>query len=172
MRPIIRFNGAYLFSKSENSVFKILLHCPFWRDDFENRFFLIYSITTTKNVTKILNMFGNIFLNSNLTKKNNARINYFLFKLYLISYSNNWIRLVIFHEKNKYYFLNLFLINFFYIFSGRHCILLKNRFSKSSLQNGHSMRISKIEFALFLNKCAPRKRLIGFKWFLKNSGQK
>ena len=34
---IIRcFNGVYLFSKSANSIFKILIDFPFWRDDFEN----------------------------------------------------------------------------------------------------------------------------------------
>ena len=47
------FYGAYLFSKSANSIFKILLHCPFWRNDFEKWFFKNYLITTTKNVTKI-----------------------------------------------------------------------------------------------------------------------
>ena len=31
------FTGAYLLSKSANSIFKILIDCPFWRDDFENR---------------------------------------------------------------------------------------------------------------------------------------
>jgi len=34
------------------------------------------------------------------------------------------------------------------------------------------MRILKIEFALLLNKCAPQKRLIDLKLFLKNSPQK
>ena len=54
LRPIRRFYGAYLFSKSANAIFKILIDCPFWRDDFENRFFFNYSMTTRKNVTKIL----------------------------------------------------------------------------------------------------------------------
>ena len=52
LRPIRRFYGAYFFSKSANSIFKILIDCPFWKDDFENRF-LNHSMTTTKNVTKI-----------------------------------------------------------------------------------------------------------------------
>ena len=46
-----RFNGADVFSKSTNAFFKILIDCPFLRDDFENRFCLNYSKTTTKNVT-------------------------------------------------------------------------------------------------------------------------
>ena len=55
LRPIRRFYGAYLFSKSANSIFKILIDCPFWRDDFENRFIKNYSIRTMKNVTKTVN---------------------------------------------------------------------------------------------------------------------
>ena len=39
-------------------MFKILIDFPFWRDDFENRFWFFrdYSRTTstTKNVTKVL----------------------------------------------------------------------------------------------------------------------
>ena len=52
LRPIRRFYGAYLLSKSANS--NIRIDCSFWRDDFENRFIKKYSITTTKNVEKIL----------------------------------------------------------------------------------------------------------------------
>ena len=31
---------------------QILIYFPFWSDDFENRFYLNYSITTTKYVTQ------------------------------------------------------------------------------------------------------------------------
>ena len=43
LRPVRRFYGAYLFNKSANSIFKILLQCPFWRKwrDFKNWFFKI-----------------------------------------------------------------------------------------------------------------------------------
>ena len=34
LRPMRRFYGAYLFSKSAIPIFKILLGFPFWRDDF------------------------------------------------------------------------------------------------------------------------------------------
>ena len=46
------FYGAYLFSKSANSIFKI--HIGILRDDLKNRVFKYYSITTTKDVVKIL----------------------------------------------------------------------------------------------------------------------
>ena len=35
-RSFRNFYGAYLFSKSVNLIFKILIECPFWRDDIEN----------------------------------------------------------------------------------------------------------------------------------------
>ena len=38
-------------SLTANAIFK---DCSFWRDGFENRFYLNYSMTTPKNVTKIL----------------------------------------------------------------------------------------------------------------------
>ena len=45
----IEVYGAYLFSKSANSIFKILIDiCPFKRDDFENRFFKNYSKTSLR----------------------------------------------------------------------------------------------------------------------------
>ena len=37
------FYRAYLFSKSANSIFKILIDCPFWRDYFENHFFKVFN---------------------------------------------------------------------------------------------------------------------------------
>ena len=37
LRPIRRYS-AYLFSKSANSIFKILINCLVWRDNFENWF--------------------------------------------------------------------------------------------------------------------------------------
>ena len=54
LRPMRGFYGAYLFSKSANSNFKILIDCSFLRDDFENRFLKNYLISTTKNVGNIL----------------------------------------------------------------------------------------------------------------------
>ena len=39
-----RFYGAYLFSKSANSIFKILKDFLFRKNDFENRFFKNYII--------------------------------------------------------------------------------------------------------------------------------
>ena len=48
-----RFYSAYLFSKSANAIFIILMDCSFSIDDFENRFLKNYSITTTTNVVKI-----------------------------------------------------------------------------------------------------------------------
>ena len=35
-RPMRRFNGAYLFCKSANSIFKIIIVCSYLRDGFEN----------------------------------------------------------------------------------------------------------------------------------------
>jgi len=52
LRPMRLVYGAYLYSKSANSIYKILIDCPFWRDDFENWFYLNYSITPTIKVTK------------------------------------------------------------------------------------------------------------------------
>ena len=52
LRPIRSFYGAYLFSKSANSIFKILIDCSFSGDDFKKRYSTNYSITTTKNVVK------------------------------------------------------------------------------------------------------------------------
>ena len=54
LRPMRRFYGAYLLSKTANSIFKNSHRSFFFKDDFENRFLKIYSITTTKNVVKIL----------------------------------------------------------------------------------------------------------------------
>ena len=54
LRPIRRFYGPYLFSKSANSIFKVLIDCPCWRDDFKSRFYKNYSKPTKKNVTKFL----------------------------------------------------------------------------------------------------------------------
>ncbi len=48
-----RFYGAYLFSESANSTFKNLLDCSFRRDEFQNLLMKNYSITTTKNLTKL-----------------------------------------------------------------------------------------------------------------------
>jgi len=93
-------------------------------------------------------MFKNIFLNWTFLKKNNVRINYFLFfnilnlvffmnlfegffkflkcrlfnknsristesvcKLWDITETNNWIRLLILDDESHFYFLNLFLNN-------------------------------------------------------------
>ena len=47
-RPMRRFYGAYLFSKSANSILKILVVSSFLRDDFENRFLKNYLITQRK----------------------------------------------------------------------------------------------------------------------------
>ena len=52
LRPMRCFYDGYFFSKSANAIFKILIDCPFCRDDFENRFYLNYSMTTKKNVIK------------------------------------------------------------------------------------------------------------------------
>ena len=49
LRPNRRFYGAYLFRKV--AIFKILIDCPFWKYDFENRFYLNYSKTTMTNLT-------------------------------------------------------------------------------------------------------------------------
>ena len=38
LRPLRRFYGAYLLSKTANSILKILIDRSFLRDDFENRF--------------------------------------------------------------------------------------------------------------------------------------
>ena len=53
LKPIRLFYSAYLFSKSTNSIFKILIDCWLLRDDFENRLLKNYSIKMTKNVVKI-----------------------------------------------------------------------------------------------------------------------
>ena len=50
-----RFYGAYLFSKSANVIFKILLDGSFLRDDFENWFLKNYSITAAKNGVQYTN---------------------------------------------------------------------------------------------------------------------
>ena len=55
LRHIPLFYGACLFRKSAISIFKILIDCPFWRDDFENLFNKNYSKRKKKNVTKFLN---------------------------------------------------------------------------------------------------------------------
>ena len=39
----------YLFSKSANSIVKILINCSFWKDDFENRFLTNYSKCNNKS---------------------------------------------------------------------------------------------------------------------------
>ena len=52
LTPMKRFYSAYLFSKSANLIFKILI--DFLRDEFENRFQKKYSKTTTKNEIKIV----------------------------------------------------------------------------------------------------------------------
>ena len=46
LRPLRRFWGAYLFSKSANSIFKILIDCSFWRDDFLKLFKKCNKIST------------------------------------------------------------------------------------------------------------------------------
>ena len=33
LRPMRGFYGAYLFNKSANSIFKILIDCPLWSDN-------------------------------------------------------------------------------------------------------------------------------------------
>ena len=52
LRPIRRFYGAYLFNKSSNAIFEILIDCSFWSGDFENQFYFNHSMTTTKDVAK------------------------------------------------------------------------------------------------------------------------
>ena len=54
LRTITRFYSVYLFSKSANSIIKILIDCIFWVDDFENQFYEKYSKTTKKNAAKFL----------------------------------------------------------------------------------------------------------------------
>ena len=54
LRPIRRFYGESLFSNSANSILKISIDNQIWRDEFDNRFYLNYLITTTKNVTNNL----------------------------------------------------------------------------------------------------------------------
>ena len=49
LRNIPLFYGAFLFRKSAISIFKILIDCPFWRDDFENLFNKNYSKKTKLN---------------------------------------------------------------------------------------------------------------------------
>ena len=51
-RPMWRIYVTYLFRKSANSNFKILIDCSFLMDDFENRFLKNYSSTTTKSEVK------------------------------------------------------------------------------------------------------------------------
>ena len=51
-----RFHGAYLFSKSTNVKFKILIDCSVWRNDFEIRFYKNYSKTTKKKETQFLQL--------------------------------------------------------------------------------------------------------------------
>ena len=77
LRHIRRLHNAYFVSKSENSIFKILIDWSFWRDDFENQFKII---TTTKNVTKFdskLNRWLGTYFSKEICQKINVRINYF-----------------------------------------------------------------------------------------------
>ena len=52
LRSIKPVDPAYLFSRRQNSIFKILINRLFWRDDFENQFIKNHSMTTTKMLHK------------------------------------------------------------------------------------------------------------------------